>query len=91
MFHNGKWGSICNDGYTVYYGKVICRMLGFSTRYAFVSYGYSFPKASHVSKNYFFPFPAEIIAPLIVVMESNTLLCLWMSLTSSWFEEFFSP
>ena len=64
-------------------------MLGFSTRYAFVSYGYSFPKASHVSKNNFFP--AEIIAPLVVVMESNTLLCLWMSLTSSWFEELFSP
>ena len=38
VFHNDKWGSICDDGFTVNDGKIICRMLGFSTRYIFVSH-----------------------------------------------------
>lgn len=33
VFHDDQWGTICNDGFTVKNAKVICRMLGFETKY----------------------------------------------------------
>lgn len=31
VFHSNKWGSICNNTFTVKDGQVICRMLGLDT------------------------------------------------------------
>jgi hypothetical protein len=31
VFHSNKWGSICNNTFTVQDGQVICRMLGLDT------------------------------------------------------------
>ncbi len=28
VFHNGQWGTICDDGFSQNDAKVICRMLG---------------------------------------------------------------
>jgi len=30
VFHNGQWGTICDDSWGYYEALVICRMLGFS-------------------------------------------------------------
>lgn len=32
VYHDGQWGTICSDGFTVNDAKVVCRMLGFETR-----------------------------------------------------------
>lgn len=29
--HQGVWGTVCDDSFSTVDGKVICRMLGFST------------------------------------------------------------
>lgn len=31
IFHNGKWGTICDDSFDHNDGDVICRMLGFNS------------------------------------------------------------
>lgn len=33
VFHEGRWGTICDDGFTLNDAHVICRMLGFETEY----------------------------------------------------------
>ena len=30
IFHNGQWGTVCNDKWTFYNAEVACRQLGFS-------------------------------------------------------------
>ena len=30
IFHNGQWGTICDDNFDSNDGDVICRMLGFN-------------------------------------------------------------
>lgn len=31
VLHNGRWGTICDDGFDKVDGDVICRMLGFDS------------------------------------------------------------
>ncbi|CAG2230933.1 DMBT1 [Mytilus edulis] len=32
VYHQGQWGTMCNDGFTVNDARVICRMIGFETK-----------------------------------------------------------
>ena len=31
MYHDGEWGTVCGDGFTVENANVVCRSLGFGT------------------------------------------------------------
>ncbi|XP_013404386.1 scavenger receptor class A member 5-like [Lingula anatina] len=34
VYYNGRWGTVCDDGFGDIAARVICRMLGFGDRYA---------------------------------------------------------
>ena len=39
VYHNGEWGTVCNDGWTLNAAQVVCREIGFDSAIKTLHYG----------------------------------------------------
>ena len=79
VYHNGVWGTVCDNGFTDTAAKVVCRSLGF--RYVYIFYFslqlfYLITQFSHfgATKTYFNDY-------LLLIMYTDTVVSLWVTAT----------
>ena len=39
IYHDGQWGTVCDDSFTVENGNVVCRQLGLGLASSIISFG----------------------------------------------------